>query len=286
MLGCCLYSLVLMSFVSLSLLSFSLFNSITTTTHSFEFPPFHSFLYNHYHVMVHPQQLKSATTPAEELAHLRSQNEQLWRIVEKQRVMIHNLQKDNTRLAIERDGLVNKLNTYDKDRSNSKPSSVVVLDDMESDQSLSPDGVSSPVPPPRSPFRRAISDEPSSIRSPPISPPGSTINVTMDLTSSSATTRSRVNLLEQERRDSHRTMEMTDRHQGLEHDGDMLVLGDITVKVIGSNLKTNHRGKEVISFTIAVGRQRTADLAFHELWRVEKFYSDFLDLDAKVFYTN
>ncbi|KAI7880526.1 RhoGAP-domain-containing protein [Lichtheimia hyalospora FSU 10163] len=234
--------------------------------------------------MVHPQPLKTPTTPAEELAHLRSQNEQLWRIVEKQRVMIHNLQKDNTRLAIERDGLVNKLNAFEKDtsiRSNSKPSSVVVVDDMESDQSLSPDGVSSPVPPPRSPFRRAISDEPSSMRSPPISPPGSTTNVTMDFTASSAT-RSRVNLLEQERRDPQRTMEMTDRQQGFEHDGDTLILGDITVKIIGSNLKTNNRGKEVISFTIAVGRQRTADLSFHELWRVEKFYSDFLDLDAKL----
>lgn len=53
-------------------------------------------------------------------------------------------------------------------------------------------------------------------------------------------------------------------------------LDELSVKVLGSNITTNHKGKGVISFTISV--QRGSD----ELWRIEKLYSDFLALDAQL----
>src|ERR1051325_5030952 len=42
---------------------------------------------------------------------LRSQNDQLWKIIEKQKVVINNLQKDNQRITNERDRLVARLNS-------------------------------------------------------------------------------------------------------------------------------------------------------------------------------
>lgn len=63
-------------------------------------------------------------------------------------------------------------------------------------------------------------------------------------------------------------------------------MSGITVKLVGSNITTNERGKEVISFIISVGKlMDTGDEmeeGIEELWRVEKLYSDFLGLDAKV----
>ncbi|KAI8332059.1 hypothetical protein BC941DRAFT_437376 [Chlamydoabsidia padenii] len=57
-------------------------------------------------------------------------------------------------------------------------------------------------------------------------------------------------------------------------------IADITVRVIGSILKSNEKGRDVISFLLSVGKQ-TKD-GFKELWRVQKLYSDFLDLDQKL----
>ncbi|ORX51322.1 RhoGAP-domain-containing protein [Hesseltinella vesiculosa] len=55
----------------------------------------------------------------------------------------------------------------------------------------------------------------------------------------------------------------------------------VSVKVIGSMLRSNVKGKDVVSFVISVGKQGPA-LQHDELWRVEKLYSDFLDLDLQV----
>src|SRR5438874_2611872 len=44
---------------------------------------------------------------------LRLQNDQLWKIIEKQKSVIHNLQKDNQKLAFERDRLFGKLREVD-----------------------------------------------------------------------------------------------------------------------------------------------------------------------------
>ncbi|CAG8771905.1 1417_t:CDS:2, partial [Gigaspora margarita] len=63
-------------------------------------------------------------------------------------------------------------------------------------------------------------------------------------------------------------------------------ISGIAVKVIGSNKKTNDKGKEVLAFIISVGQARVVDGCIvgmeKELWRVEKFYSDFLSLDGKL----
>ncbi|CAO0795998.1 unnamed protein product [Mucor circinelloides] len=61
------------------------------------------------------QQQSSINYGQDEIPHLRSQNDQLWKIIEKQRVMIQNLQKDNVRLSAERDGLQDQVNLLEKE---------------------------------------------------------------------------------------------------------------------------------------------------------------------------
>ena len=64
----------------------------------------------------------------------------------------------------------------------------------------------------------------------------------------------------------------------------------VSVLVVGSNIRTNDRGKEQLTFLISIGQevQGLRGDAMHphnegdELWRVEKQYADFVNLDAKV----
>jgi RalA-binding protein 1 len=63
----------------------------------------------------------------------------------------------------------------------------------------------------------------------------------------------------------------------------------LSVKVVASKIKANEKNKEVLCFIISVGRipQAQSDVKSHEsifeeLWRVEKLYSDFINLDTKV----
>ncbi|KAI8364660.1 uncharacterized protein BYT42DRAFT_649328 [Radiomyces spectabilis] len=55
-------------------------------------------------------------------------------------------------------------------------------------------------------------------------------------------------------------------------------LANIAVNVVGCHLKRNAKGKEVISFTISVATKNPS----RELWKIEKLYSDFLNLQAKI----
>jgi RalA-binding protein 1 len=58
---------------------------------------------------------------------------------------------------------------------------------------------------------------------------------------------------------------------------------NIAVKVLGSNIRQNDKSREVISFIISVGKKPDEfNTEFEELWRVEKLYSHFLELDSKV----
>jgi Spy/CpxP family protein refolding chaperone len=45
----------------------------------------------------------------DELEYLKSQNAQLWKVITKQKSVIHRLQKENSKLAAERDDLTQKL---------------------------------------------------------------------------------------------------------------------------------------------------------------------------------
>ncbi|KAI9270379.1 hypothetical protein BDA99DRAFT_602704 [Phascolomyces articulosus] len=56
-------------------------------------------------------------------------------------------------------------------------------------------------------------------------------------------------------------------------------INSVMVKVIGSNITTNDRGRELVSFVISVGKRGTE---YEELWRVQKLYSDFIALDTKI----
>jgi hypothetical protein len=114
------------------------------------------------------------TLGQDEVAHLRSQNDQLWKIIEKQRVMIQNLQKDNVRLSAERDGLQDQLNIMEKELSRKQRVASLLIspqtlreiaeqDDVASTPSsentpspieaFTTASLASPMPPPRSPYR-------------------------------------------------------------------------------------------------------------------------------------
>jgi len=64
----------------------------------------------------------------------------------------------------------------------------------------------------------------------------------------------------------------------------------VSVLVVGSNINTNDRGREQLTFFISIGQEvqdsREEIMCPHkesdELWRVEKQYVDFVNLDAKV----
>ncbi|KAG0271083.1 hypothetical protein BGZ95_001180 [Linnemannia exigua] len=63
----------------------------------------------------------------------------------------------------------------------------------------------------------------------------------------------------------------------------------VSVLVVGSNINTNDRGKEQLTFLISIGQEVQGefdDMYPHdeaqELWRVEKQYSDFVNLDSKL----
>ncbi|CEP10154.1 hypothetical protein [Parasitella parasitica] len=64
----------------------------------------------------------------------------------------------------------------------------------------------------------------------------------------------------------------------------MMNMANLSVKVVGSNIKPNDKGKEVISFILSIGtcKDDNSSDPFEEKWRVEKLYSDFLTLDSKL----
>ncbi|KAF9573398.1 hypothetical protein EC968_008580 [Mortierella alpina] len=62
----------------------------------------------------------------------------------------------------------------------------------------------------------------------------------------------------------------------------------VSVLVVGSTIKTNDRGKELLLFLISIGQELHMQDGVYshkeddELWRIEKQYSDFVNLDSKV----
>lgn len=54
------------------------------------------------------------------------------------------------------------------------------------------------------------------------------------------------------------------------------------VHIAGSQIRSNERGKEVLSFVISVHPVRIGSSATSEEWKIEKMYSDILALDGKV----
>ncbi|CAO3574636.1 unnamed protein product [Mortierella alpina] len=62
----------------------------------------------------------------------------------------------------------------------------------------------------------------------------------------------------------------------------------VSVLVVGSTIKTNDRGKELLLFLISIGQELQMQDGVYshkeddELWRVEKQYNDFVNLDSKL----
>jgi hypothetical protein len=65
-------------------------------------------------------------------------------------------------------------------------------------------------------------------------------------------------------------------------------LDSVSILVVGSGIKVNDKGREILMFFVSVGREvvDNAGPSPHreedELWRVEKQYIDFVNLDSKV----
>ncbi|ORX50141.1 RhoGAP-domain-containing protein [Hesseltinella vesiculosa] len=108
----------------------------------------------------------------EELTQLRAQNEQLWKIVERQRTMIQSLQKENSHLVAERDSLQDKVNSMDQSKRQ-RASLFISPETMRAltEQQHPDDEPASPMPPPRSPYRANRTDREQWHRSPPSVPP-------------------------------------------------------------------------------------------------------------------
>ncbi|ORZ22572.1 hypothetical protein BCR42DRAFT_319898 [Absidia repens] len=61
------------------------------------------------------------------------------------------------------------------------------------------------------------------------------------------------------------------------------MLKDIMVQILSSNMTTNEKGKDIFSFTIAVGKiSPNFPQGMDELWRAEKLFSDFVNLDSLI----
>ncbi|KAJ3273605.1 hypothetical protein HK104_004253, partial [Borealophlyctis nickersoniae] len=58
---------------------------------------------------------------------------------------------------------------------------------------------------------------------------------------------------------------------------DILAKTNLDIQVVGSHVRVNDKGKDFVGFIISV-----KDGSGNELWKVEKLYSDFLGLDAKL----
>ncbi|CAO3590958.1 unnamed protein product [Absidia cylindrospora] len=99
----------------------------------------------------------------EEFHQLRTQNEQLWKIIERQRTMIQNLQKENSHLAAERDGLQDNVNTFERAR---KQRASILFSPEALRAMTETDEEPSPMPPPRSPYR-SNSSKPDQQQQPP-----------------------------------------------------------------------------------------------------------------------
>ncbi|KAF9025773.1 hypothetical protein BGZ52_008512, partial [Haplosporangium bisporale] len=85
---------------------------------------------------------------------------------------------------------------------------------------------------------------------------------------------------------SHSRPGPTSYQQKLSMFGDHLEL--MSVLVVGSNIRTNDKGKEILTFLVSVGHQvRENENSYphresDEQWRVEKQYTDFVNLDSRL----
>ncbi|KAG1443065.1 hypothetical protein G6F56_010810 [Rhizopus delemar] len=224
----------------------------------------------------------------DEITHLRSQNDQLWKIIEKQRVMIQTLQKENARLSADRDGLTDKLESLErengcKQRVTSLLISPQTLEEMAETQELTPNETpTSPMPPPRSPYRPLKPEN--DLDSPILTPSKSSSSSVDKRQSSTVRGRSkRESAIYSRSLSQHSTKNKNASSPNLtyhEKSQDRLNMTNIQLKLVGSTIKSNDKGKEVIAFIISIGSPHQDE--FEEKWRVEKLYSDFLTLDSKL----
>ncbi|CAO3590490.1 unnamed protein product [Absidia cylindrospora] len=144
---------------------------------------------------------------ATEFNQLRAQNEQLWKIIERQRTMIQDLQKENLQLAAERDGLQDNVNTFE--RVQKQRASILFTPDtlkaMTQSTTTTIDDEPSRMPPPRSPYR-SNSDKPESQfahKEQLLRQQGKHINFSLDTSDSTTTNMTSTTLQQQQQQQQH-----------------------------------------------------------------------------------
>ncbi|ORY98852.1 hypothetical protein BCR43DRAFT_455175 [Syncephalastrum racemosum] len=236
-------------------------------------------------------------------------NDKLWKIVKKQRQLILELQKALTEMTQERDHLLSILgNTNTSMTGLVSPEHRSLTDDSLSSSSSSGSssiGRTTVMPPPRSPHRKAeriippanaIVDNDAQLFAkyqcsvspvddamlPPQLPPSKT--------TTSVSSSEKAAPVPRPTTSTHTGTRGTRKHQIRRASSQPAIspsgipvkvslsdsLTAVSVHVLGSNMRTNSKGKNVVSFTISV-KKRSADL-----WCIEKLYSDFLALDAQL----
>lgn len=228
----------------------------------------------------------SNTFGQDEVTHLRSQNDQLWKIIEKQRSMIQSLQKDNVRLSAERDGLQDKVDILEKELTRKQRVTSLLISPQtlseiaeQGDVVVSTPTTELPIlmPPPRSPYRAMKSDDFHSLDTLVMSQESD--HIRSPTTTMDDLDHNNPSSLEIRKNSTRHSVLPSSRSDQEDSKPYLESMNHINVKVVGSNIKPNEKGKEVVSFTISVGSFKEE---FEERWRVEKLYSDFLALDAKV----
>lgn len=217
------------------------------------------------------------------LQDFKEQNDQYWKIIEKQRKIIQTLQKTVTQLNAENEHLVKKNKEY-----------LTQLDSVVH-HPLSVLEPNLPVPPPRSPYRVhheqkrppvlqlktsnyrvvTIPSPPNSRRS-SLSPNGKKRESQLE---------KHIILKSSKSEPSTPNKPCTPRFESLmmpnQNETKFPVLSNLShlrFDVVNSSIHIDEKGKEVPLFTIVIIQQK----GNYEIWRIEKNLNDFLNLDAHV----
>ncbi|KAK3840000.1 MAG: hypothetical protein JOS17DRAFT_678200 [Linnemannia elongata] len=271
---------------------------------------------------------------------LRSQNDQLWKIIEKQRVIIQNLQKDVSKVTAERDSLRQSASAAQAGSRRKGPAGGPLM----SPTRLRGDGSEQPIPlspayPPhhdletseggynsvqrarqepiggsnvprerrrqsslpvlegypkiaaRSTSHQHEDDDGSKEYAMPLPPKRYDSQPMLDNATArsasptpsgnSSVNNTLVNVLP-----TSSSRGPTVHQQNFHMFGDNLEF--VSVMVVGSNIRTNDKGKELLTFLVSVGHEvQTKEGTYphkesDEVWRVEKQYMEFVNLDSKL----
>ncbi|KAG2203308.1 hypothetical protein INT47_000228 [Mucor saturninus] len=216
------------------------------------------------------------------LQDFKEQNDRYWKIIEKQRKIIQNLQKTVTQLTAENDHLQKKNKEY------------LTQFDSVAHHPLSVVEANLPVPPPRSPYRvhkeqkrppvlqlktsnhRVVSiPSPTISRRSSLSPNGKSRTSHLDKQRTLKSSKSEPSTPIKPRTPRFESLMMSNQQTKITTPV-LSNFSNIQFNVVNSSIHIDEKGKEVPLFTIGIIQLKEN----YEIWRIEKNLNDFLNLDA------